>query len=141
MKLDRATGKCIYSAPCGMSGCIDYNINIDEAFAAYNKESGGQFDGDTADEVAVFRFGDGKVFSIGCECEIRGGGGLISPLHIHHCHLHGGKTSQAANAASGRERKTMRKLLLKALKWLVSFDSSQDPKGPDEWEGRSYGGM
>lgn len=35
----------------------------------------------------------------------------------------------------------MRKLLLKALKWLVSFDSSQDPKGSDEWEGRSYGGM
>lgn len=93
MKLDRATGKCIYSAPCGMSGCIDYNINIDEAFAAYNKASGGQFDGDTADEVAVFRFGDGKVFSIGCECEIRGGGGLISPLHIHHCELHRAKSA------------------------------------------------
>lgn len=86
-------GKTTYSAPCGMKGCIDYNKKISEAIAEYNQQEGTGFDAMSPRDVACFFLGDGimgKVTRIGCGCEIRGGGNLICPLHIHFCELHSG---------------------------------------------------
>lgn len=87
-------GKTTYSPKCDQPGCIDYNVSISEGIAAYNAENGTAFDPMRRRDVACFHLGDGimgKVTRINCGCEIRGGGNLIAPLHIHYCETHSPK--------------------------------------------------
>lgn len=91
-----------YSAPCTIPGCIDLNKNLSDAI----RERATNYPDDCkaplwhqegempAHDTALFylhpfdNYVMGPVSQIECGCEIRGGGNLISPLHIHHCPKH-----------------------------------------------------
>lgn len=91
-----------YSPPCDIKGCVDYNLKIVDGINAYNEANGTKFDGMVARDVSVFHLGDGimgKTQIINCGCELRGGGNLISPLHIHYCEQHSGTAGRTAEVA------------------------------------------
>lgn len=142
MKIDIATGKTTYSAPCGVKGCIDYNLTITEGIERYNRVNGTRFDPLRPRDVAVFHLGNGFMGPTtsrdgDCECEIRGGGNLVSPLHIHHCAQHGGKplgwesVEGGALTAEEREGRERARAILAPIAEPMTISSDEEDDSDD----------